>query len=245
MTGSSLAALPSSGAPPRLFPSFVAQHTLTFEVNGPIPLSDLFPGAVLHPSLSRAVRKRQAEFLAGRFCARRALAECAPEHADWAVDIGPQREPVWPPGITGTITHTEGFASAAVARKGEARSIGLDVEHFLDDRQADRLVARIADDIEVSAVARATGWSAAVALTAIFSAKETLFKCLYPEAKRYFGFRDAWVEAFLPPGGTFRVRLLAELTAWLPAGRAFLGRFSIEPGVVHTAMVLPETSSCP
>jgi enterobactin synthetase component D len=228
-----------AAASPPLFPSFVAQHTVTFDVNAPVALGELFPGTALHPSLSRAVRKRQAEFLAGRFCAQKALEACAPEHADSPVGIGAQHEPVWPPGVTGSITHTGGFASAAVARKVYARSIGLDVERFIDEKVAGRLVDRIADDVEMSAVGRGTGWGAATALTAIFSAKETLFKCLYPEAKVYFGFRDAWLEDFLPGSGTFRVRLLTELASSFPAGRAFIGQFSIEPGAVHTAMVLP------
>lgn len=240
MARPNLASIPRLAASPRLFPSFVAQHTVTFDANASLAaLNEQFPGAVLDPSLSRAVRKRQAEFLAGRFCAQKALADCAPEHADSPVAIGPQREPLWPPGITGAITHTAGLASAAVARKADARSLGLDVERFIDEKMAATLVNRIADDVEVSAIARGTGWSTSTTLTAIFSAKETLFKCLYPESKRYFGFRDAWLEAFLTVGGTFRVRLLTSLGPSLPAGQAFKGWFAIEPEAVHTAMVLP------
>ena len=46
----------------------------------------------------------------------------------------------------------------------------------------------------------------------VFSAKETLFKCLYAEVGRYFDFRDALVDALDAASGRFNVRLLVPLT---------------------------------
>jgi 4'-phosphopantetheinyl transferase EntD len=50
-----------------------------------------------------SVEKRWREFAAGRSCARKALA--ASGHAPVAVLQGAGREPVWPQGIVGSITH--------------------------------------------------------------------------------------------------------------------------------------------
>jgi enterobactin synthetase component D len=230
--------LSETSAGPALFPAFVAQHTVFFDADDPADLGDQFPGVMLPPSLARAVRKRQAEFLAGRFCAREALRACAPEHAASLVAVGAHREPLWPPGIVGSITHANGFASAAVARRTQARSLGLDTERIVDPSSVESLLESIADAGELAAITRATGWATATALTAIFSAKEALFKCLFPELRRYFDFRDAWLDGLALESGTFRIRLLTTLGPSLSAGHPFTGRFSIGPGVVHTATVL-------
>lgn len=100
------------------------------------------------------------------------------------------------------------------------------------------LLESIADTDELLAVTRATGWATATALTGIFSAKEALFKRLFPELQRYFDFREAWLDAFALENGTFRIRLLKALSPGLFVGHRFTGRFSIGPDVVHTAMVL-------
>jgi enterobactin synthetase component D len=228
----------SANAGPALFPSFVSRHTIFFDADDPSDLGDRFPGIELPPSLARAVRKRQTEFLAGRFCVREALRVCAPEHAASLVGVGPHREPVWPPGIVGSVTHAEGLASAAVARRMHLRSIGLDAEQIIDPSSVNDILESIACSDELARITRETGWTAATALTAIFSAKEALFKCLFPEVRRYFDFRDAWLDAFALESSTFRIRLLTELAPSLPADRAFAGRFAIGRGIVHTAIVV-------
>jgi enterobactin synthetase component D len=231
--------MPSPAPSPPLFPSFVAQHTVTFDPDDPTDLGDQFPGVTLPASLAGAVRKRQTEFLAGRFCAREAMRTCAPEHAETLVAVGPSREPLWPAGIVGAITHTHGFASVAVVRAIHARGLGLDAEFIVTDEKAERLLRLVAERDEISTVARAASWSTATAFTAIFSAKETIFKCLYADVRRYFNFHDARLEAFDPGDGTFRAHLVTTLTPSLPAGRSLSGRFAIDAGSVCTAMMLP------
>jgi enterobactin synthetase component D len=231
--------VPSRTHNPELFPPFVEQHTITFDPGDPSDLEQQFPGTVLPASLARAVRKRQAEFLAGRWCAREALRVCAPEVAEAPVAIGPHHEPLWPAGVVGSITHTHGFASVAVARSQRARAIGLDAERVLRDEQVPRIVERIAGPGELTAIMEATAYGAATALTAIFSAKEAIFKALYAEVGRYFDFRDAWVDALDFEGGTFRARLCTKLTPQLPDGYELAGRFSVSAGLVCTALILP------
>jgi 4'-phosphopantetheinyl transferase EntD len=63
------------------------------------------PDAVLFPEkeavISRAVGKRRREFRTVRHCARRALTELGLPPA--AVLPGERREPVWPPGVVGSL----------------------------------------------------------------------------------------------------------------------------------------------
>jgi enterobactin synthetase component D len=227
------------GAPsPNLFPSYVAQHSVVFDHEEGTDLAQEFPGIELPPSLARAVRKRQVEFCAGRYCAREALRAGAPEHADVRIESGPQGEPVWPPGIVGAITHAHGFASAAIARARDARGLGLDEERVMDEEVAGSVLDQIAAEDEISALVTATSWSRAAVLTVVFSAKETVFKCLYPEVQRYFDFREASVVALDPAAGRFSARLLVPLTPRLIAGTILEGRFERKTQSVCTAMVL-------
>ncbi|MDQ3204730.1 MAG: 4'-phosphopantetheinyl transferase, partial [Pseudomonadota bacterium] len=68
--------------------------------------SDDFRRSAIEPpaSIQRSVAKRQAEFLAGRVCARAAL--LALEGLDFTPIIGEDRAPVWPAHISGSITHS-------------------------------------------------------------------------------------------------------------------------------------------
>jgi hypothetical protein len=85
------------------------------------------PDAVLFPEkeavISRAVDKRRREFQTVRHCARRALRELGVPPA--AVLPGERREPVWPPGVVGSLTHCTGYR----ARRGRSPTRGIDPAH--------------------------------------------------------------------------------------------------------------------
>ncbi|HEY1537625.1 MAG TPA: 4'-phosphopantetheinyl transferase superfamily protein, partial [Polyangiaceae bacterium] len=199
-------------------------------------LTRQFPGIALPASLLRAVPKRRVEYCAGRFCAREALRICAAQDADAFVGSGAHGEPLWPSGVVGSITHTHEFASAAVALTRHARAIGLDAERTTE------LSAEVLDYIalpaEIEALTLASRMSAQSVAGVVFSAKETLFKCLYAEVGRYFDFRDALVDSLDAVSKSFSVRLLVPLTPRLLEGASFAGKFSLEQGRIHTAMVI-------
>jgi 4'-phosphopantetheinyl transferase EntD len=223
---------------PPLFPPFVAQCSVAFDLDEEFDPSRAFPGIELPATLSRAVRKRKIEFLAGRHCAREALRICAPAYAERQVAVGANREPLWPEGIVGAITHTNKFASVAVARREDARGIGLDVENVVSDTIANDIVLKIATRDEIAALVRETGWNMATVLTLVFSAKESVFKCLFPEVRRYFDFLDAFVFAIDTNRKTFSVRLVVTLTAGLGTGMELGGHFEHGGDSICTALVL-------
>ena len=72
-----------------------------------------------HAELSNAGRKRKAEHLAGRIAAAHAL----PDHT--VPGIGPSGEPLWPEGVSGSITHSGTQAMAVAVRYPDAL-IGID-----------------------------------------------------------------------------------------------------------------------
>ncbi|MCO4206057.1 phosphopantetheinyl transferase, partial [Aeromonas taiwanensis] len=61
-------------------------------------------GITLPPSLQSAAPKRLGEFLAGRLAAREALRPF--DLTEHPVAIGAAREPLWPAGLEGSISHS-------------------------------------------------------------------------------------------------------------------------------------------
>ena len=121
------------------------------------------------------------------------------------------------------------------------RAIGVDVERWLDDDAPARLGAALAGAGELDALVAQTSWPAARVLTVLFSAKESIYKCLFPGVRTYFGFEAAWLERVEAVGGAegrFEARLTEALGADLPAGFVLRGRFDCLDEVVVTALVL-------
>ena len=77
-------------------------------------------------AVQHAVEKRRREFAVGRMLARAALAAIGDPPS--AIPTGNHREPVWPAGIVGSITHCAGYCAAAVARDAMVVALGIDAE---------------------------------------------------------------------------------------------------------------------
>jgi 4'-phosphopantetheinyl transferase EntD len=175
--------------------------------------------------IARAVPKRRAEFATGRACARRALAGLGVEAGP--ILRGQEREPLWPDGVVGSITHCAGFRAAAVGRATEYRAIGIDAEP--DDPLPDGVLELVSLPAERGQLEQ----SADVHLDRVlFSAKEAVFKTWFPLAHRWLGFEEATIALELD--GTFEVRVLVPGPIDGLRGR-WLGR----DGLVLTAIVLP------
>lgn len=172
-------------------------------------------------AVRKAVAKRRAEFAAGRRAARRALEM---PHAE--IPVGPDRSPVWPDGVVGSISHDTGLAAAAVARIGTIRAIGLDLT------EAAPLPGRTSEAILTEAERQLQGLDARL----VFSAKESLFKALYPEVGGFFGFDAAVVSPILSEG-CFEIRLTRDLGG-SPSGTVYTGRAAHADGVLVTLLAL-------
>lgn len=188
-------------------------------------------GFTLPDHLARAVPKRRAEYLAGRVLARQLLAPLG--FADFTLARGEDRAPEWPAGIAGALSHNSNTALCAVHRESGLGGVGLDVETLLSDERAEELWGAIVSPTEREALLReALPFNALLTLT--FSAKESLFKTLYPQVRCYFDFLDARMTAVDVQRQTFVLELLKTLTPHCPAGRRFSGRFWREGDDVTT-----------
>lgn len=177
------------------------------------------------PSIQRSVAKRQAEFLAGRLCARAALWQL--QQLDWTPAIGADRAPVWPPHISGSITHSTGRAAAIVADKRHWRALGMDLETLLSAERASKLAEQILTPAELQRREQLSDELQALAVTLTFSIKESLYKTLYPLVQKNFYFEHAEVLEW-SPDGQVRMRLLTDLSEEWHHGRELEGQFTVE-----------------
>ncbi|MCO7517415.1 4'-phosphopantetheinyl transferase superfamily protein [Pseudomonas guariconensis] len=175
-------------------------------------------------SLQRSVAKRQAEYLAGRVCARAALQRL--DGRDYVPGTHEDRSPIWPAGIHGSITHGKGWAAAVVAAEGACQGLGLDQESLLDDERAERLAGEILTPAELQRLDRA---QVGLAVTLTFSLKESLFKTLYPLTRQRFYFEHAELLEWSTDGFA-RLRLLTDLSPQWHNGRELEGQFRVADG---------------
>jgi 4'-phosphopantetheinyl transferase EntD len=183
--------------------------------------------------VARAVEKRRREFTTARVCARLALAQLGVPPLP--IGTGERGEPLWPPGVVGSITHTEGYRASAVARASDILTIGVDAEP--NAPLPDGVLAEIARPDELPDLVGLDHEFAEIHWgRLLFSAKESVYKAWYPLAKRWLGFEDATV-TIDPAAGTFDARLLVAGPSI--EGRricAFSGRWLAQDGLILTAV---------
>jgi phosphopantetheinyl transferase (holo-ACP synthase) len=123
-------------------------------------------------------------------------------------------------------------------RGSHAVGLGLDAERLVSLSTMHEVLAEVTRPGELDAL-RTGELDDASLLTVVFSAKESLYKCLRHVVGHYFDFHDATIVSVNHAKQTF-IMELGELGA-IPHAR-MTGRFVIAFGLVHTSIVLP--SSC-
>jgi 4'-phosphopantetheinyl transferase EntD len=199
---------------------------------------DLTPYPGEEALIAQAAPKRRAEFVTARRCARAALAKLnVPEQP---ILRGPKREPLWPKGIVGTLTHTTGFRGAAVAHSLVMRSVGVDAEPHLPLPEG--VLGQVA-------LAEERAWLDAQSDSELhwdrllFCAKEATYKAWFPLTERWLGFEDARISfAEAPAGGqgrsgTFHAQLLVPgHTLKGPPLASFDGKWLVADGFIVTGI---------
>ncbi|MEI9425405.1 4'-phosphopantetheinyl transferase superfamily protein [Mesorhizobium sp. Cs1299R1N1] len=180
--------------------------------------------------LLRALPIRRAEFLAGRSIARAALqmmGQAAPQ-----IPIRPDRAPLWPPSSAGSISHARGHCACFAIADGTWQA-GVDVEALASGHALESLLSTTVNEDERALIARQSAVSSDCLVTLLFSAKETLFKALYPTVRDFFGFDCAQLHT-VPRDGRLRLHLTRTLSQELPKGGHFDVSFEIKAGHVLT-----------
>ncbi len=134
----------------------------------------------------RAAARYVADFRLGRAAARIALRALGVP--DRPILRGAHREPRWPDGVVGAISHAAGYALAAVGRTDRFTGLGLDLERRVDMRDITSRIAIPAERLWLEAYPDEERQLLALLL---FSAKESVFKAFFPSVREYFGFDRA------------------------------------------------------
>jgi enterobactin synthetase component D len=187
--------------------------------------------------LAAAVEKRLADYLAGRIVGRHAMAALGFAPGDIA--IGKNREPIWPKGISGSISHSDGQV-ACIATTQPAWLMGIDVEKIMVPTTAESVANQILNPDEKGMLVQISD-SPSVSCTVVFSAKETLFKALYPYAKVFFGFEAASIVS-VRQGVAVSLQINRDLPAGFARSRQFEVTYAVYRGYVMTYLSRPKVS---
>lgn len=177
-------------------------------------------------AVRHAVPKRRREFAAGRAAVREAMRTLG--MPDLPVPMGAKREPLWPEGITGSISHTASCCVAVLARVGTASALGIDLEP--DEALDHNLIPEICRPEEQE-------WARLHADPAretrlIFSAKESVYKGQYGLTGTVLGFDDLSVVPDVDTG-TYRATFQRRADPF-DRGQNVEGRFLRHAGLIVT-----------
>ncbi len=203
------------------------QSLLPAGVSGAETRGDEFESAAFDlefPFVLASSAKRRRDFAAGRTCARRALARFGIEAGPLPIALN--RTVAWPAGFIGSITHTEGYCAAAVARLADYSSLGIDAEGI--GNVDERLEEAICVPSERERLRRAGSAERRLLSTLIFSAKEAFYKWQYPLTGKWLDFHEVEIES---DRDTFVAQALVSLGHSIGFARV-PGRFAADDSVV-------------
>lgn len=164
-----------------LFPQIpsISQHfTVDFK-----DFSELRPAEAT--IVERASAKRRSDFSTGRYCARQALFRL--KNIDPDILRGKGKEPIWPYGTVGSISHSKKLAGAVVALRDDVAAIGLDIETIggVKPEMWYLIFHKTEQDIIRGKYGNEADWA-----TLLFSLKESFYKMQYPLTGQFLDFKD-------------------------------------------------------
>jgi 4'-phosphopantetheinyl transferase EntD len=131
--------------------------------------------------VTQAVGKRVNEFTAGRTLARLALTRIGADAV--SIPVNEDRTPVWPPGFTGSISHTDTRVAVSVCRTADFSGLGLDIE------RARSMPMKLVDSVFTDREKREFA-GCSLDPTSLFSCKEAVYKAVYPLCGEFLDFHD-------------------------------------------------------
>jgi len=169
------------------------------------------------PILSdRAVEKRKNEFYAGRWCAAQAIYQKSRRYLTPMINA--DRSPLWPAGIVGSISHSQDKAISVVASTDKCAGLGVDIQDEISTGERSDILDLILNTDEAKLCRNLTGQKS---FEVFFSAKESIYKALYPNCLDMFEHKDVEVVSVNEHNFTLEIRLLRDLKASWFKGQVF------------------------
>jgi 4'-phosphopantetheinyl transferase EntD len=168
-------------------------------------------------SIASAVIEVRRASGAARIVARGLLAQLG--CSGIAVPRGASGEPIWPAGMSGSLAHDERVAVAAVGKRSEIGTVGIDVEPA--EVLPPEMLELIATPQELRKIA-----ADPLRGRLLFAVKEAVYKAVFPRDREFLEFRDIEVD-------------LAARKAVTRTGHALALRFCISSRVLAVALLAP------
>ena len=216
----------------------VCIHVVEFEVNQYSDIEFARAGIEFPAQLHKAVIKRKSEYLAGRYAAKLALS--AEELDKVQVGTGMQREPLWPEGVVGSLSHCKNMAACCVFRPSEqiGLGVGIDIESPIDRDTVDQIQDQVLSPEEALLVfSNCSKEQVAKRFTQVFSAKESLYKSLFPLVNTFFDCKEAVVVDIDDDNNAITLELVTTLSNLYLSGQQFTARLGEISGCVFTTVL--------
>lgn len=181
-------------------------------------------------AIASARDKRRREFLAGRAAVRAAMRRMG--HPPAAVPAGKDRAPVWPSGLTGSISHSDTLCVAVLAETAQVPALGIDIEPA--EPLAPDLIAEICTLSERAWLSAQPEAVRGLLARLVFSAKECAYKCQYALSRHMLAFHDLEITAD-PETGQFEATFLRAAPCFGQGARLY-GRHLTAGGHIVTGI---------
>lgn len=213
-----------------LLPAVVSAVEAFGDVDGPFDFADE------ERLVAGAVEQRRREFVTARRCAHEALRRMGITPVP--IGSGADHAPIWPAGVVGSITHCAGYRAAAVARRSELASVGIDAEvnRPLPAGVGDAVLCP-GERAQLDSLSRARRTLHADRL--FFSCKEAVYKAWYPLTGCWLDFPD--VDVVVDPAGhgfSARVHVHGPPGDGTPPHAFFRGAYTADAQLIVTAVTV-------
>jgi len=161
---------------------------------------------------------RRREFLRSRALIRAWSGDPSPLIRDDAGVVA------WPTSLLGSLTHKDGAVAVTLVPRSRWLALGIDAE--AEDRMQlgfENRLARPEESSILDALADGDSMRRRTLLTALFSFKESIFKCCFPLGRIMFHFHDAALDEIDLARGHLRARILRDVAPEVPAGSLLSG----------------------
>jgi 4'-phosphopantetheinyl transferase EntD len=188
--------------------------------------------------VSHCANERIEQFAAGRLCARLALEAIGV--AGFSLLSAPDRQPLWPAGVTGSITHTAGYAAAVVGHRGALSSLGIDSEVVAEVHE--ELWPGITAPGELARLRALPAAAGRAHAAVLFAAKEAFYKSQFPLTGEWLLFDDVVIEIAADGNGEtggFRVLPQRPLAVGREVRAELAGRYRLHGPFVTAGLALP------
>ncbi|WP_230460129.1 4'-phosphopantetheinyl transferase family protein [Sansalvadorimonas verongulae] len=226
---------------PLSLPSGSAGHAVRFQYSEDVfhllrQETRQYPDEYLH----FCVLKRKIEFLAGRYCTKNCL-KVLGFTQDIIVRPGEVcgSSPLWPQGLCGSISHSDGVACSVVADMRGLRSMGVDIERIPAESIVSELRGSVltAQDVRLGEV-YADIFHPDEWFGLVFSIKESLYKALNPLIRTFFDFHDISLKSVDVTAQRIELAFNKSICCSYPVCRHFAGCYAICDDLIWTGVFI-------